>query len=172
MGGDEGAPSNGEGVALYWTAVAWDGRSTIVGDGESTTKGSWSTSGDGVRDVAGCDGACSSGVSATLSVLAGRANGLFGRSEASCDGLRTNGDSLVGDSRGDEGLLEDCKVLIGDRLGVVARTVDGDLVTGDSGRLKGDGRGEPSDMASAVAVNVSLERQESFHKGASDVRRA
>ena len=35
--------------------------------------------------------------------------------------------------------------LVGDALGVAARTVEGDLI-GDSGRRKGDARGELKDM--------------------------
>ena len=82
----------------------------------------------------------------TLSLLDGRANGLRGLSDPSCDGLRTKGDCLSGESRGEAGFADGAKVLIGDVGGVAARTVEGDLVIGDSGRLKGEGRGE-NDMS-------------------------
>lgn len=81
-------------------------------------------------------------MSATLSLLDGLAKGLFGRPDASCDGLRTNGDCLSGDSMGDDGFDGVAKAFVGDALGVAPRTVDGVLVTGDSGRLNGEGRGE------------------------------
>jgi len=112
----------------------------IAGDGDGARKGSASP--------AGLSG---SGVSATLSRLDGRAKGLFGLSEASCEGRRTNGDCLSGESIGEAALAGDWKPLVGDvMVGVTAMTVDGDLGTGDSGRLKGDARGE-NDMTESLS---------------------
>ena len=113
----------------------------IAGDGDGTRNGSASP-------AAGLSG---SGVSATLNRLDGRANGLFGLSEASCEGRRTNGDCLSGDSIGEAALAGDWKPFVGDVIvGVTAMTVDGDLGTGDSGRLKGDARGE-NDMTEGLS---------------------
>jgi len=127
-GGDETADIAGEDPS----SCGCDGR--ITGEGDGATNGSDS----------GNDSDC--GVSATLNLLAGRVNGLFGLSCASCEGRRTNGDCLSGDNIGDACLDEDWSFVGDVMVGVAARTVDGVLVTGDSGRLKGDARGEKDIM--------------------------
>ena len=108
-----------------------------AGEGDGAMKGSMS-------EVA-CvplDRASASGVSATLSLLDGRAKGLLGLSFANCDGRLTNGDCLSGNNIGDEGFDGGWNPLVGDITGDIARTVCGDAVAGDSFLLNGDARGE------------------------------
>lgn len=104
-----------------------------------------------------------SGVSATLSLLAGREKGALCclSFPPSCDGLRTNGDCRSGVRSGEVGFVGDARFFVGEVDGVVARTVDGVRPIGDSGRLNGDGRGEKDMLAVfwslATAVELSVE---------------
>ena len=87
---------------------------------------------------------CLDGEAGMLKLLLGRAKGLVGRSEVwlICDGRLTNGLAFSGDSEptlvGDK--LEEIAGLVGDCVGVVARTVTEDAVL--FWRLKGDSRPE------------------------------
>lgn len=142
----------------------------VVSEGEgldgTSSCGASNCSGDTVRGAGVGEGAtngltngsCScfvsgSGVCATLSRLAGRANGLLGRSTPNCDGRLTNGDCLSGTSIGDAGFEGDWKVFVGEDIGLAARTVDGDEGAGDSGRLKGDVLGEKDILTQIACVD-------------------
>lgn len=125
----------------------------VAGDGEWATKGSGKSGGDGVSlSIEVRRGGAESrekdraleGDSTTLSRLAGLAKGLDGRSDAgnSWEGRRTKGlEPLSDSSEGDNGLVGEVN-LVGEAFGVEARTVEGDVGNGDSGRRKGDARGE------------------------------
>ena len=130
-----------------------DEMGAIDGIGPSSCGGDVLVAGDGDGAMNGSESAydSGSGVSATLNLLTGLANGLFGLSCASCEGRRTNGDCLSGDSIGDACLDDDCNFVGDVMVGVAARTVDGVLATGDSGRRKGDGRGE-KDIAECFGI--------------------
>lgn len=135
--GDDGAPSRNMGVPKV-------GVLAVAGEGEAGNMGSGSAGEIGlscVKDKA------RDGDSTMLSLLEGRAKGLVGRAEAapSCEGRLTKGLCFSGDKACD-GIFVGDESLVGEGEGVLARTLDGEGGIGDSGRRKGEGRGEEKDM--------------------------
>lgn len=150
--GEGGLKGDGEDTAPSSKSRA----SAVAGDGDCAMKGSAASGGDGIslstevrRKGAGSreKDRAREGDSTTLNRLVGLAKGLEGRSEAgnpdSCDGRLTNGfDPLSESSEGDRGLVGELNLVGEEAVGVEARTVEGDVGSGDSGRRKGDARGE------------------------------